>query len=1036
MCIFKQIWIPTIILAFLSACGSGEESAPPPDTSVTSNTVYGPTEGITYICSSGYVGKTAVDGSYICDEGDNVTFFLGDTEVATVDANDDITTPYDLFPGDSLAALNYVRLLQAMDSDGDQSYGAITLDPAFLADLDQINFSSPTFDSDIQPLLDKYGVQLITLDQAQNTLNTAVTQAGGNVPDGSNTPIANAGQDKDATTNIFSLDGSGSTDPDGDSLTYQWTIISKPLGSLSSLAGSDTATPTLNADTLGIYSFSLVVNDGVATSLPDTVDVNVTDGTFPPIANAGLDQLNAETNTVVNLDGSASYDPTSKGLTFSWNMNVQPVGSNIFLTSISETESFTPTVDGTYEIELKVNNGTYISSDIVIIKSKTTVPIANAGDNQNVLVNTSVTLDGSSSSDPSSLPLTYTWSVVSGPSSVTLSDINAIKPTFTPDAVGEYEISLIVNNGSKNSVADTVLITANPLGNLPPIANAGLDQTISTGSVVTLNASASSDPDNGPSPLTYLWTEPAFSDATLSNTTSPNPTFTANTDGDYVFSLIVNDGEANSTVDTVTITATTANVPPVANAGSAQNVITGDTVQLDASASSDEDGDTLSYAWSFNNKPATSTATFNNANILNPTFTTDADGDYTLQVTVSDGQGNSDSATVTVTATAPAANAVPVANAGNDQNGYENDIFTLDGTGSSDANGDTLTYNWSVKSKPSGSTVSLGNNTDTPTFSTDTAGTYIINLVVNDGTDDSVADSVTINVIKNLPTKQTGQTYSSVSGDDGSYKKGAAISYTRSGDIVIDNVTGLMWQNNNDSSSESITASQATTYCSNLSLGGYNDWRVPALRELFEIANFSKYNPSVDLTLFNNMPYPYEIWSSTLFAGSYYHLSDYSSSNIDDIISSTTWRDVRCVRGQSVTQSLQRDSNRGVVIDAQRKLVWQDNINPGNKSWSSAVSYCENLTHDGSSQWRLPNINELMSVIDFSRTTGVYNGTFTYNPSTSWSSTYQPNYNYISPDAYAIDLTSYYGYTRPKIISVYIGFTSNSKTPKCVRDLE
>jgi hypothetical protein len=71
----------------------------------------------------------------------------------------------------------------------------------------------------------------------------------------------------------------------------------------------------------------------------------------------------------------------------------------------------------------------------------------------------------------------------------------------------------------------------------------------------------------------------------------------------------------------------------------------------------------------------------------------------------------------------------------------------LDGSGSEDADGDTLTYAWTLKTRPTGSTAALDSATaQKPKFTADQAGSYVAELTVNDGTEDSAADSVTITV--------------------------------------------------------------------------------------------------------------------------------------------------------------------------------------------------------------------------------------------------------------------------------------------------
>jgi hypothetical protein len=93
-------------------------------------------------------------------------------------------------------------------------------------------------------------------------------------------------------------------------------------------------------------------------------------------------------------------------------------------------------------------------------------------------------------------------------------------------------------------------------GNLPPVANAGPDQNVSTGATVSLNGSGSSDPDGGPSPLSYSWSQLSGPSVTLNNPNTATPTFTAATAGSYVFRLTVSDGAASAS-DDVTVTATT-----------------------------------------------------------------------------------------------------------------------------------------------------------------------------------------------------------------------------------------------------------------------------------------------------------------------------------------------------------------------------------------------------------------------------------------------------------------------------------------------
>ncbi len=101
----------------------------------------------------------------------------------------------------------------------------------------------------------------------------------------------------------------------------------------------------------------------------------------------------------------------------------------------------------------------------------------------------------------------------------------------------------------------------------------------------------------------------------------------------------------------------------------------------------------------------------------------------------------------------PAVNTAPVANAGVTKNVVTGEVATLDGSGSGDANGDALTYSWSIASKPAGSTVVLSSTTVIkPTFVPDLVGSYQFKLVVNDGKSDSSPSSVTVNASYNTAT--------------------------------------------------------------------------------------------------------------------------------------------------------------------------------------------------------------------------------------------------------------------------------------------
>jgi len=119
---------------------------------------------------------------------------------------------------------------------------------------------------------------------------------------------------------------------------------------------------------------------------------------------------------------------------------------------------------------------------------------------------------------------------------------------------GEYLATLVVNDGTSDSDPDSVEIEAEVEPNEAPTAEAGADQTVTTGAMVQLDGSGSSDPEDDS--LTYSWTlaAPDGSGATLSDATIVAPTFVADVDGEYLATLVVNDGTSDSDPDSVEIT--------------------------------------------------------------------------------------------------------------------------------------------------------------------------------------------------------------------------------------------------------------------------------------------------------------------------------------------------------------------------------------------------------------------------------------------------------------------------------------------------
>ena len=175
-------------------------------------------------------------------------------------------------------------------------------------------------------------------------------------------PMADAGQSQSITTGRqVTLDGSLSSDPDGDPLGYSWSILSAPQGSTSTLVASTTAFPDLTPDSQGNYLIQLVVNDGEFDSAPATVQVTAVSNNTVPEAYVSYSRA-VITGDTVSVSGWASDDPDGDPLEYLWSIASKPAGST---TAFNNPGLIAPefVVDkpGTYILELEVSDGLALS---------------------------------------------------------------------------------------------------------------------------------------------------------------------------------------------------------------------------------------------------------------------------------------------------------------------------------------------------------------------------------------------------------------------------------------------------------------------------------------------------------------------------------------------------------------------------------------------------------------------------------------------------------------------------------------------------
>jgi hypothetical protein len=204
------------------------------------------------------------------------------------------------------------------------------------------------------------------------------------------------------------------------------------------------------------------------------------------------------------------------------------------------------------------------------------------------------------------------------------------------------------NNGATD--ADTVQVTVNAAANVPPTANAGIDQTLTLPTNnTTLDGSASADPDG--IITAYAWAKingPV--EGFISNPASAITTITGLVQGVYRFELTVTDNNGATNKDTVQVIVnliTAVTIPPIANAGINQIVsLPANSTALDGSASSDPDGVIVSYQWLWIAGPAQYTII--NPGQVKPEIRNLEQGVYQFELKVTDNQGLTDKDTVTI----------------------------------------------------------------------------------------------------------------------------------------------------------------------------------------------------------------------------------------------------------------------------------------------------------------------------------------------------------------------------------------------------
>ena len=675
-------------------------------------------------------------------------------------------------------SVNTVKLDGSASSDQDGSIASYAWTKVSGPSL---TFSAPgAVITDLNGLVEGvYSIKLTVTDnkgaKSEDVVNITVKPQ----PAPSNTgPVAKAGDDFTITLplNKTTLDGSGSTDPDGTIISYLWSRISGPAQ--YKIADPAAAKAEFSNLVEGVYVMKLVVTDNSGATHQDVVDITVKARVLPPnilpLSKAGNDVNITLPVNKVTLNGNGSIDEDGTITSYSWLKVSGPlrfliVNPNAANTGINNLE------EGVYQFRLRViDNRGGTSDDTIQVTVNPApppvnqAPVAQAGSNKTITlpVNT-VTLNGNTSTDADGAIAKFTWSFVSGPGAYSIDNAASAVTNVNGLTEGSYYFRLLVEDNDGATDADTILVQVNaaltpePPVNIAPVARAGNDISITLPEDKTpLIGTGSGDEDGAI--ISYNWTK--ISGPSLYEMVNHNSAVTDVqnlVEGEYSFRLEIKDNDGGIDADTVEVTVNPAsNVAPQASAGSDIRVSMPDPfIQFDGLGSNDPDGAIATYSWT--RISGAGAITIVNSTTATPTVIGVQPGEYVFELMVTDEKGLTATDQVTVTVNDGSADH-PLAGAGEDQfiASPENHAL-LNGGDSYDANGTLVSYSWKQVSGPSTATLLTPDEVITEAANLE-VGEYVFALTVIDNDGGTSVDKIVIKVsgpVSNLRFEQQVNVY-------------------------------------------------------------------------------------------------------------------------------------------------------------------------------------------------------------------------------------------------------------------------------------
>ena len=509
---------------------------------------------------------------------------------------------------------------------------------------------------------------------------------------------------------------------------------SMPLGNVGNgIAASDQAV----GNGWVLWSEQSVFSRFRPTPYPGNADhliaVKYSDGQWFYDNNNGLIPFTPESNDC--LIASVNFESDSVSML---------VGTDVIVNGISSGYSA-----GDSEIIPNIWAGTANAGEFGVVGtqlSKTAVmsaPLSDAGTVHTVVLGETVTLDGSASTDGDGSIVSWVWNIVAGS---TLGDAERLP--WTPPGVGSFTLRLLVtdDDGLSSVSHVNVIVTAPPM---TPVANAGTVHILHLGESVHLDGSASTGGDGS----IVSWTWNIESGSFLGD--SELLTWTPTSIGFYSVRLRITTDVGDTSISHVNVIVGAPPLDPIANAGTVHRVQIGDTVELDGSGSTDEDGSIVSWGWSIEAGMA-----IGSGEILN--WTPPDAGVYTIRLVVTDDDGKFGISHVNViVSNVESPNLAPFASAGADRTITLGDVVQLDASSSSDPDGSIVAWEWAlIDGEVLGTQAAIS-------WTPDSIGNFELTLLVTDDDGDTDIASVVVEVTEpQIPSIPQIDDYQLVFGDE------------------------------------------------------------------------------------------------------------------------------------------------------------------------------------------------------------------------------------------------------------------------------